>query len=117
MATDESFKEFIVEQAEGAGRLRANRMFGVYCLYCDDKPVAFICEDSVLVKETAGGRAYIGDPVEGELFPGSRLWFVIESQFEDRDWFSGLIHVTAAELLPPRPRKKRAKKYLINDDE
>ncbi len=107
--------EFIVEQAEGAGDISTKKMFGSYCLYCDGKPVAFIGEDSVFVKPTEKGRAYIDDPVEGELFPGSKLWFIIGDRFEEREWFSELIRITAGELPPPKPRKPRArkKKYLI----
>jgi TfoX/Sxy family transcriptional regulator of competence genes len=116
MATSEGFMEFIVEQAEGAGHISTKRMFGAYCLYCDEKPVAFIGENSVFVKPTEKGRAFIGDVTEGELFPGSKLWFIIEERFEERDWFSELIRLTAGELPQPKPRKPRAgkKKYLMN---
>ena len=115
--------EFIVEQAEGAGRISTRRMFGVYCLYCDGKPVGFICEDQVLIKPTEKGRAYIGDVDEMELFPGSKLWFSVTDRFEDREWFAELVRLTASGLPPPKPRKRRApkkgspKKYLIEDEE
>lgn len=115
--------EFIVEQAEGAGLISTKRMFGVYCMYCDGKPVGFICEDQVLIKPTDAGRAYIGDVVETELFPGSKLWFSITDRFEDREWFAELVRVTASALPPPKPRKPRSvkkngpKKYLIEDEE
>jgi TfoX/Sxy family transcriptional regulator of competence genes len=117
MVTQESYKNFVLEQAAGAGELDVKSMFGVYCLYCDGKSVAFICEDAVLVKETDAGRAYIGEVVERELFPGSNLWFAIEDRVDDRDWFSGLIRLTASTLPPPKNRKPRSggkKKYLIN---
>ena len=108
--------EFIVEQAEDSGTITTKRMFGSYCLYCDGKPVAFIGEDAVFVKPTEKGRAFIGNVTESELFPGSKLWFVIEDRYEERDWFSALLRTTAAELPPPKPRKPRKgskKKYLI----
>jgi DNA transformation protein and related proteins len=117
MSTRESFRDYILEQAEGSGELDTKRMFGVYCLYCNRKPVAFICEDRVLVKETTAGRAYIGEPAETELFPGSKPWFDIEDRFEDREWFSRLVGLTAEALPPPKPKKPRSggkKKYLMN---
>ncbi len=116
MATEESFMEFIAEQAADAGEITTRRMFGSYCLYCDGKPVAFIGEDAVFVKPTEPGRAYIGEVTEGELFPGSKLWFVIEDRYEEREWFSALIRITADAIPAPKPRKKgpgKNRKYLI----
>lgn len=117
MATEESYKDYVLEQATGAGTLGTKHMFGVYCLYCDEKSVGFICEDSVLVKPTDEGRAYIGEVEERELFPGSKLWFAIDDKIDDREWFAGLIKLTASTLPAPKNKKPRAggkKKYLIN---
>ena len=117
MTTPDSFKDFILEQAADAGTLDTKPMFGVYCLYCDGNPVAFIREDCVMVKETDAGRAYIGDVVEAELFPGSNLWFAVEDRYEDREWFSQLIKITSASLPPAKNQKQGRggkKKYLIN---
>ena len=98
--------------------MSARRMFGVWCLYCDGKPVAFIFDDRVLVKETEQGRAFIGEVAETELFPGSKPWFLVEDRYEEREWFSQLLRITADSLPPPKPRRSRRpggrKKYLIN---
>jgi TfoX/Sxy family transcriptional regulator of competence genes len=42
--------QYIVEQAGGAGEIRARKMFGDYCLYCNDKPVGLICDDVLYLK-------------------------------------------------------------------
>ena len=116
MAATESFREYIVEQLEDAGRITWRKMFGAFCLYCDGKPVAFIADDRLLVKPTGAGRAYIGEPEETELFPGSRLWFSVEDRCDDREWLAGLVRITADELPAPKPRTKKAggkRKYLM----
>lgn len=108
MASDQSFVEFIAEQMEDAGVITYRKMFGDYAIYCNGKVVALICDDQLFVKPTAGGRLYIGDVSEAPPYPGARLHFLIEDAFEDREWISGLIKVTTAEL--PFPKQKGSKK-------
>ena len=42
--------QYIVEQAGGAGDMRARKMFGDYCLYCNDKPVGLVCDNILYLK-------------------------------------------------------------------
>ena len=42
--------QYIVEQASQAGEVRARKMFGDYCLYCDGKPVGLICDNYLYLK-------------------------------------------------------------------
>ena len=64
MASSASTVEYIVGQMAGAGAVSARAMFGEYGVYCDGRIVALICQDQLFVKPTAGGRAWIGEPVE-----------------------------------------------------
>lgn len=107
MASDESFIEFLVDQMGNAGHISHKKMFGEYAIYCDGKVVALVCDNQLYVKPTEGGRAYIGDLVEAEPYPGARLYFLIDDKFEDREWIGDLIRITAQEL--PIPKGKRIK--------
>jgi TfoX/Sxy family transcriptional regulator of competence genes len=107
MSSDEKFVKFIVDQIEDAGVISSKKMFGEYGIYCDGKIVALVCDDQLFVKQTDGGRAFIGDIVEAPPYPGARLSFLIEGKFEDREWISNLIRITARELPAPQPKKKR----------
>ena len=82
-------------------------MFGDYAIYCDDKVVALVCDNQLFVKPTEGGRAYMDNIVEAAPYPGAKLYFLIEDAFEDQEWISGLIKITAQEL--PFPKQKRSK--------
>ena len=82
-------------------------MFGEYAIYCDGKVVALVCDNQLFVKPTEGGRAYIGNIVEAAPYPGAKLYCLIEDAFEDREWISGLIKITAREL--PIPKQKQSK--------
>jgi TfoX/Sxy family transcriptional regulator of competence genes len=109
MASDQNFIEFIVDQVGAAGAISQRQMFGEYALYCDGKVVALVCDNQLFVKPTTGGRAYIGAVVEAPPYPGAKPYFLIEDAFEDREWISGLIKITAQELPPPKPKRGTAR--------
>jgi len=109
MVTRQGTMDFILEQIEGAGPVSARKMFGEYALYLGEKTVALVCDGQLFVKPTVAGRKFIGNVVEGFAFPGAKASFLITGdQWEDRDWLTRLIQITAAEL--PEPKKKAAKK-------
>ena len=85
-------------------------MFGEYAIYCDEKVVALICDNRLYVKPTAGGKAFIDNVVEAPAYPGAKMSYLIEDQFENRDWISELIRITARELPLPRPKRSKLKK-------
>jgi len=107
MASQISFVEFIVEQIEDAGEITFKKMFGEYGIYSDNKIFALVCNDQLFIKPTKGGRAFIGEVVEAPPYPGAKLYFLIEDQIEDRDWLSELVRISAKELPPPKPRKRK----------
>ena len=107
MATDLEFMEFLADQMAGAGEIAYRKMFGEYAVYCGGKVVALVCDNQLFVKPTAAGRAYIGAPVEAPAYPGANNSFLIEDAFEDREWISELIRITARELPAPKPKKSK----------
>lgn len=107
MATDQDFVDFLADQMADAGEIAFRKMFGEYALYCNGKVVALVCDNQLFVKPTLGGRAYIGAPVEAPPYPGAKLYFLIEDAFEDREWISALIQITAKELPDPKPKRKK----------
>jgi len=109
MASDQSFVEFVADQMGNAGFISYKKMFGEYALYCGSKVVALICNNQLFVKPTESGRAYIGNPVEAPPYPGAKLYFLIEDAFEDQEWISGLIKITAQQLPPPKPKRRQTK--------
>jgi TfoX/Sxy family transcriptional regulator of competence genes len=109
MASDKSFIEFIVDQMGNAGFISQKKMFGEYAIYCDGKVVALVCDNQLFVKQTEGGRAYIGEIVEAAPYPGAKSYFLIEEKFEDREWIGGLIKITAQELPIPKQKRKKSK--------
>lgn len=111
MATDKGTIDFIVEQIEDAGRISCRKMFGEYALYCGDKVVALVCDEQLFVKPTDAGRTFVDEVTEGFPFPGAKPWLLISGdRWDNREWLTELIRITAAALPPPKPKKPRAKK-------
>ncbi|MDD2715629.1 MAG: TfoX/Sxy family protein [Candidatus Wallbacteria bacterium] len=109
MASGKDFVEFIVEQMESAGVITYKKMFGEYGIYCGGKLVAMVCDDRLFIKPTESGRAFIGEVTEGERYPGAKPYFLIEDRFEDREWISELIRLTAEELPEPAEKNNKTK--------
>jgi TfoX/Sxy family transcriptional regulator of competence genes len=109
MATDHEFMEFLADQMAEAGEISFRKMFGEYALYCDRKVVALVCENQLFVKPTDAGRTQIGEVTEAAPYPGAKDYFLIEDAFEDREWISDLIRITAKELPVPKPKKTKRK--------
>ena len=107
MATDLEFMEFLADQMAGAGEISYRKMFGEYAVYLDGKVVALVCDNQLFVKPTAAGRAFIGAPVEAPAYPGAKNSFLIADAFEDREWISELIRITARDLPAPKPKKPK----------
>ncbi len=108
MASKLSTVEFLAEQMLGAGTIRFHKMFGEYAIYCNEKVVAFVCDDQLFVKPTERGKVLIEDLQEAPPYPGARMYFLIsEDYWDDRGYLSTLIAETAAELPLPKPKKKK----------
>jgi len=110
MSSDRDFVDFVIDQMANAGKIRYRKMFGEYAIYCDEKVVALICDNRLYIKPTAGGKAFIGNIVEAPAYPGAKMSYLIGDQFENRDWISELIRITARELPLPKPKRSKPQK-------
>lgn len=111
MASRQSTVDELLDCLARAGRVTARKMFGEYCVYLDDKPVALVCDDCLYVKPTAAGRELMPDVAEGSPYPGAKLHFMIPpDDWTDREALCQLLIATFHELPRPKPRKKAKKK-------
>lgn len=108
MASKQSTVDYICEQIVQAGQIRYRKMFGEYAIYCNEKVVAFVCDDQLFVKPTNAGKEFIGEPEMAPAYPGSKDYYLISPDvWEDREFLTQLIVATASELPLPKPKKKR----------
>ena len=109
MASKQNTVDFIVDQMAAAGVITARKMFGEYAIYCDGKVVALVCDDKLFVKRTKPGKSFAGKMNEAAAYPGAKPSLLISAdKWDDPEWLSKLIKITAAEL--PEPKKKPARR-------
>lgn len=84
--------------------VRARKMFGEYALYCDEKVVALVCRDELVVKDTPAGSAFATKLERRSAYPGSKPGlYVPRNLWSDDAWLIELVRRTADDL----PTKKR----------
>lgn len=108
MATQQRTVDYLLEQSTGAGEMSTKPMFGEYGVYLDGKMIGSICDDQLYVKPTASGRLHAEPVSEAPPYPGAKPHLLIETdRWDDAEWLSDLLRVTAAELAIPKPRKPK----------
>ena len=107
MPTDKETVAFILDQLAPLP-VRARAMFGEYGLYCDEKIVALICDDTLFIKPTAIAHQFFTAADLAPPYPRAKNYYAVTAdRLEERDWLQEVI-TRSAELLPP-PTKKRRK--------
>lgn len=109
MATDPGTVAHILDCLSGTG-CRARAMFGEYVLYCDDRVVALICDDSLFLKDLPAARALIADPVTAPPYPGAKPHIQGDFLLDEPERLRMLVRALADALPAPRPRKPRIPK-------
>ncbi|TCD47791.1 TfoX/Sxy family protein [Chlorobium sp. N1] len=110
MGSTLSFVEYASSQMAGAGSVTFRKMFGEYALYLDGKVVALVCDNTLFVKPTDGGRRFAGDADEAPPYPGGRPYLVVGERLEDPEWLAELVRITARDLPEPKPKRPRPPK-------
>ncbi len=108
MATGKGTAAFILDQLGHPDRFTVRRMFGEFALYADGKPVAFICDDQLLVKIMAESAALNGKCERIPLFPGSKDYYLVPEDMVAGDHTLPAMFLRMAEVLPfPKARRRR----------
>ncbi len=105
MGSDASFVDFVIEQIRDVGEITAKKMFGEYGIYSDGKIFGLICNNTLYIKPTDKGRAFIGDPVEAPPYEGAQKYFLVGAMLEDSVSLSRLVYLTVEELPEPKPKR------------
>lgn len=104
MATDQSFIEYILDQADLGDRLKARKMFGEYGFHLDGKFVALACDNSLFIKHTRAVEDGGFDFPRRPPYPGAKPYPVADELLDDGPRLQRLF-VDTAELLPaPKPK-------------
>lgn len=109
MASDQSYVEYVCDQAGLGTSLSYRKMFGEFALYLDGRVVALVCDNQLFVKPTAEGRKMLGVVSEYSPYPGAKPQFRIGDELDDRDLMKRLFVATARALPPPKAKATKRK--------
>jgi len=108
MSTSKETVAFLLAQLEPLD-VRARAMFGEYGVYCDEKFVALVCDDTFFLKPTDAADYYSADLTPGPAYPGSNDYLAVDGDLvEDAERFQLLVKATANLLSVPTPKRRKA---------
>jgi TfoX/Sxy family transcriptional regulator of competence genes len=108
MSTSKETIAFLLSQLEPLD-VRARAMFGEYGVYCDEKFVALVCDDTFYLKPTDAAEPFAADLTPGPAYPGSNDYLAVDGDLiEDAERFQDLVKATADLLPVPKPKKRKA---------
>jgi TfoX/Sxy family transcriptional regulator of competence genes len=104
MTTSKDTVAFVEEQLAGLP-IRTRPMFGEYGIYCDDKIVGLICDDTLFIKPSG---IDLPGTHPAPAYPGAKDYHAVpQALLEDADWLQQAIRDTADALPAPKPRKPK----------
>lgn len=108
MGSHQSTVDYIKEQTTHAGHVYYKKMFGEYAIYCNDKVIALVCDDTLFIKPTLAVKEFLQDYEERSPYPGAKPYLFIEGdKWEDNEWLTELFRLTEKSLPPPKKKKPR----------
>lgn len=110
MSTSKDFINYIEEKLGNIPTFRTRSMFGEYAAYLHDKPIAFICDDTMFLKITPNTTKLIGNEVEqGPCYPGSKDYYIIEERMlEDASFMANLLEQCSQDVPAKKPKKAKS---------
>lgn len=105
MACSKEFIDFVCSQLDGAGAIRARKMFGDYCIYVDEKPVILACDDIVYIKKHPAIEEMMTDAEVGFPYDGAKEHYILD--VEHRDSALPIIRALLPHIPLPKPKKKK----------
>ena len=107
MATKQRTVDYILDQLSSLEGVLAKKMFGEYAIYYESKVVALVCDNQLFVKPTKAGKAVINNIEEAPPYKGAKPSYLISADlWDDAEWLSQLIKLSAAELPLPKTKIK-----------
>jgi TfoX/Sxy family transcriptional regulator of competence genes len=106
MASRQELVDYITEQMSAGGALRNRKMFGEYAIYCDEKVIAPVCDNTLFLKPTEAGLKLLPKAEHGPAYPGGKPQIIVpEELFDDHEFMACLASETANALPAPKPKK------------
>lgn len=87
MSTRPEFVQYLLDQLEGLGELRAQKMFGDHLIYLNDRPALLVCDGTPFAKPLPCVAELLKDRPTAPPYEGAKAHYVLDP--EDRDTLRG----------------------------
>lgn len=106
MAASKEYLEFILEQLSELEDISHRSMMGEYILYFQEKIVAYLCDDRLLVKPVPSAVKMMPDASYEPPYEGAKAMILVDD-VDDKEFLKKLFEAMYPELPE---RKKRGSK-------
>ena len=115
MNQSEEYLDFILRKFSSLDVVSARKMFGGYVLHMAGKVLGFVFDDCFLFEPGPTIDRLLPDAQRKELFPGSKLFVVIDDSIGDRR-LCQLAEACYEDFPLPKPRKRKKKREEPQED-
>lgn len=105
MATSIDFIQYVYDQIADYGNVSYRKMFGEYMVYVNDKPLLFVCDNTVFVKQLPKIADLMENTSKGLPYEGAKEHYIVDA--DDRDLLLRIIAVLEPITPQPKARKKK----------
>lgn len=102
MSTSNEYIAFVCEQIGDGFDVRIKKMFGEYMVYCNDKPVLLVCDNTVYVKKAQELSALMQNAGCGYPYDGAKEHYILD--VENHDLTAQVLKILVS--ITPFPKKK-----------
>ena len=80
MSTRPEFVQYLLDQLEGLGELRARKMFGDYLIYLNDRPALLVCDGTPFAKPLPCVAELLEDRPTAPPYEGAKAHYVLDPE-------------------------------------
>lgn len=106
MSTHPEFVQYLLDQLEGLGELRARKMFGDYLIYLNDRPALLVCDGTPFAKPLPCVAELLEDRPTAPPYEGAKAYYVLDP--EDRNTLRRAAELVSQNSPPPQKRRRKA---------
>lgn len=106
MSTRPEFVQYLLDQLEGLGELRARKMFGDYLIYLNDRPALLVCDGTPFAKPLPCVAELLEDRPTAPPYEGTKAHYVLDP--EDRNTLRRAAELVSQNSPPPTKRRRNA---------
>lgn len=107
MATSREYAEYVCSQLEGIGVIRMRRMFSVYCIYVNEKPLVIAVDDICYIPKHPAIDELMSDAECGYMFEGAKERYILD--IDHASEARKIVGILESVTPLPKPKKRKRK--------